>query len=494
MMLVKYVTFLYLAYIAESSVTDSYFDQYISRQSVLTIDSPHPTLPFQAPPADALFDKNGKCFVLLTEDNVLWTSRQEHGRDKIKMESIYGEWKMVHKFSDAKTVLKFAKAPDSIILVSSSQIFEIVMDFSCSVLRSMETRLDPNTPSWGTTHSVAVAFNSLWIGGDNGLLQVPMSTPGSSDLWTMTTVDAIPSQPPVSSLAAVESWGVLFAGTETVFYELRFSSSDNTEYTIHHDWIGGNIDSAVVDMSYDPVNDCLWVVEADALHCRDGSAMWWRYGYYQGAVADNMTTVAVMLGNSSPYVWTGTRDRGLVRVRADAAFVGGETSAGDDWTSWLLFYGPRFLPDAHVKLLVSDSDTLDEDSPSLNNKAGAAGGKYGAESEGARTVLVVTEQGVALLSAERWTLAEKQGAMQSFQYPRHDRNGIVAEVSLESYGDLSEYHHSTEDSDSIWTAQYAVAAAFRYASRYNSCIIPSCGATFIEYVPICCVCCGWFVR
>lgn len=475
----RLTSILNLFHIAGAIVTDSYFDQYISRQSSLISDakSPHPFLPFQNAPTDALYDKNGKCFVLLTSDNVLWSSRQTRGRDKMKMEPIYGEWKKVHEFSDSKGELKMIKAPDSIILVSTSQIYEVVMDFSCSFLTTMDSKLDPSTPNWGVTHSLAIAFNSLWIGSDDGLLQIVLPPSDATDLWTISRVDSVPSNPPVTAMEAVESWGILFVGTNTVFYELRFVSPDFTEYTVHHDWIGGNIDSAVVDMSYDPVADCLWVVETNSLHCRDSSAMWWRYGYYQGAITDNMTTVSVMLTDTTSYVWTGTRDRGLVRLRADAASMAGETAPGDDWTLWLMFYGPRFLPDANVRLLVSDSDTLDDTDARTSRKSSMKyeSEKYesvegvGQEKEEDKTgtVLVVTDKGVTFLSVELWTLAEKQTAMQSFQYPRHDRNGIVAEVSLESYGDLSKYYHSPEDSDSIWTSQYAVAASFRYASRYD---------------------------
>lgn len=53
--------------------------------------------------------------------------------------------------------------------------------------------------------------------------------------------------------------------------------------------------------------------------------------------------------------------------------------------------------------------------------------------------------------------------MQSYQYPRHDRHGIVADVSLAVAGDTSQWSHNCEDSDSIWTSQYAVAASMRYA-------------------------------
>ncbi|CAM9276952.1 unnamed protein product, partial [Ectocarpus fasciculatus] len=112
-----------------------------------------------------------------------------------------------------------------------------------------------------------------------------------------------------------------------------------------------------------------------------------------------------------------------------------------DSRAWQLYYGPRFTPDGAVQILVSDSENC--------NDSG--------------NVVVVTSTGVTMLTTAKWTLAQKAQIMQSFQYPRHDRNGIVAEASLRTYGDLSSYAYNTEDSDSIWTGQYAVAAAMRFA-------------------------------
>ena len=457
-----------LAFIAvHAAVQDQYFNQFISHQSTYTSDMPTTVLPFASEAVEALYDKNGKCFVLMTSDNIMWTSRRVPHRDKIKLEPIYGDWKRVHDFSNIGSGWKIVKAPDSIILVSSPHIYEVVLDFTCSELTSLQPRVEPTTPAWGIAYSLQVGFNALWIGSDEGLLRVPMGV--ESPFWQVGHVEDVPVDPPVTSLAAVEQWGVLFAGTSCVFYELRFIPPSQSSYHIHHEWIGGNIDGPVQAMTFDEAAGCLWVVEADAVHCRDEDKMWWRFGYPQGALTDNLTSVAVARSRADgrgsgalSQVWTGSQERGLVRLRVDKSLLSGdECSDGDSWSRWLLFYGPRYLPDGHVQMLVSDTDTGDD-------QDGKDGGdkKYVDDWEEAQaeTLLVVSDKGVTWISSERWTLLEKQAAMQSFQYPRHDRNGIVAEVSLQAYGDLASYSHSPEDSDGIWTAQYAVAAAFRFSS------------------------------
>lgn len=441
----------------QASVVDKHYDQYISHQYFYSTDTAQNTLPFGSYAVDALYDKNGKCFVLMTSDNLLWSSREKSNREKVDLEPAYAEWKKIQDFSDLGTNWKIVKAPDSIILLSNSIIYEIVLDFSCSFVKSVEPRANPSTSTWGEPQSAEVAFDSLWVGSNTGLLRFSMKSPEHSQYWSVEAVEGIPASSPVRSLAAQEQWGVVFASTESVFYEVRGLSSTHENYHVHHDWVGGNIDSLVVDMQYDAVSGCMWVVEGDALHCRDAEAMWWRFGYYQGAVTANITSVAVTKPRGSQggsYVWTGSRDKGLVRLRVDGQYLKDELEAAgaeDSWTQWLLFYGPRFLPDGHVQMLVSDDTPLDGDDNSDGRDAG--------------TLLVLTDKGVTFLASERWSLREKQEAMQSFQYPRHDRNGIVAEVSLQAYADLSTFWHNTEDSDSIWTAQYVVAASFRYASR-----------------------------
>jgi len=429
--------------LALNTVLDEEFNQIISHQS--SYEGPSSTslsiLPFNHTTA-ALYDANGRCFVSLSSDRILWTSRRVTHPVDINWShrsNIYGDWIHVYDFTSLlspydRDVLKFVKAPDSIVIVSSLLVIEVVMDFQCKSIVSLETRLRADE-SWGNVYSLTVGHETLWMGTDAGLLRVDMNNNGD---WDVQTVDDIPISPPVTALLWVDAWQILFVGTADAFYELRFQWP---KYSVRRDWVGGNLDSPVVGMEYDEVGDRLWVVESDALHQRDNHGLWWREGYYQGAISDNLTSVCVQFLAGQRFVWTGSIDMGLSRLHPS---INEEwEDKRDPWDKWLLFYGPRFTPDGSVRQLVSDSQFVDEKRQDS-------------------TVLVVTETGVTMLSVRRWKLANKAEVMQELQYPRHDRGGISAEVSLSQYGDLTTWLHSPEDSDSIWTAQYAVAAAIRY--------------------------------
>lgn len=222
------VLLLALGAVSAGVVPDQPFSQILSHQALYAeyvISPAQSVLPFKAPVVDALYDANGFCFVLLTEDGLLWSSRQErpHFPAGGGLENRYSSWKMVHDFSEFTSdslALKFAKAPDSIVIVTSSQLIEVVMDFTCSELTSLLSRTD-GLKEWGQVYDVTTGPAALWMGTDAGLLVVNMSK-AEADVWVVGTVSAVPTDTAVTSLLYVESWDILFAGTISVLYELRF--------------------------------------------------------------------------------------------------------------------------------------------------------------------------------------------------------------------------------------------------------------------------------
>ena len=456
------------------SIPDVRFDQILSHQSLYASDVVSPAqsvLPFAAPVSDGLYDANGFCFVLLTSDGILWSSRlQERKTDNLVdvselLKNPYSDWRKVYDFSslqrsDDEKIL-IAKLPNSIAVVSSAAMVEVVMDWTCSALSSIQIRSGEDILPWESVSTLKAGTNDLWVGTGSGLRYVDTTeiSPDADGYWHVLPIDEIPGNETIFSLLSVNEWGSVFVSTADVLYELRFPSTPSSEaisdglYTVRTEWIQGNLDSTVLDMIYDPTVDCVWMAELDALHKKLRDRSWWRAGYYQGASTDNVTALALdgFSVNSDGYVWVGTADRGLMRVaktvtsdanqqwRADVSSL--DSGSMDEWLSWQMYYGPRYIPDGAVKFILSDAENC-----------GHSG-----------NTVVVTESGVTVLTTARWSLTEKAEVMQSFQYPRHDRNGIVAEVSLRNYGDLSSYSYSTEDSDSIWTGQYATAAAMRYA-------------------------------
>lgn len=74
------------------------------------------------------------------------------------------------------------------------------------------------------------------------------------------------------------------------------------------------------------------------------------------------------------------------------------------------------------------------------------------------------DKGVNIIRLEDWTLAQKAAHFQAQVYPRHDRHGLVAGVSLKEAGDLDSYIQRSDDNDGLWTAIYLASQCFRYAA------------------------------
>jgi hypothetical protein len=334
--------------------------------------------------------------------------------------------------------------------------------------------------TWGTVYSSTIGNNDqlLWLGTSHGLYSVNMKT--SASMWEIKLMKSLPITSPVTSLLWVaDPWAILFAGTESVFYEIEITIKDlkNIDRSslslgnevsasvVYHEWIGGNLDSPVLSMHYDSYQDCLWVAERNAVHQRDVNQIWWRYGYKQGAITDDILAIASTYVPSLQkeeemvgHLWIATKSHGLTRMKIPSDPRTAHSESRDRWDDWQLFDGPRYLLGPNISFIVSDTQST-QSSPlyaslTLDNKR-----------EQSSTLLVSTNGGISYLHTEPWTLSKKERALQTLQYPRHDRNGIVAEVSLAEYGDLSTYYHTPEDSDGIWTAQYAVASALRYSIR-----------------------------
>lgn len=62
----------------------------------------------------------------------------------------------------------------------------------------------------------------------------------------------------------------------------------------------------------------------------------------------------------------------------------------------------------------------------------------------------------------QWTLRRKAAVYQAIANERHNRYGLVADVSLRNYGNVSNYVKTDDDNDGLWTSIYVASQAFRY--------------------------------
>jgi hypothetical protein len=156
----------------------------------------------------------------------------------------------------------------------------------------------------------------------------------------------------------------------------------------------------------------------------------------------NLTHVAVSGGGS--LIYCSSADGGFYRLNV-TAYNTPSTS-----TVWNYYRGPRWLVD----------DIVIQLTPVVRKHVEADG-----------SILITTTRGLTYLDVRLWSLEDKEIATHSYQYPRHDRLGLTAEAGLAGFGNLNQWNHNVQDSDSIWTSQQIVAAALRYAyyaQEYNN--------------------------
>eukprot|EP00598_Pedospumella_elongata_P005501 CAMPEP_0184967304 /NCGR_PEP_ID=MMETSP1098-20130426/718_1 /TAXON_ID=89044 /ORGANISM="Spumella elongata, Strain CCAP 955/1" /LENGTH=817 /DNA_ID=CAMNT_0027488731 /DNA_START=6 /DNA_END=2459 /DNA_ORIENTATION=- len=437
---------------------DSSFNQDISFRSTFQ-NVPRvanwASLPFQSVEARAAVHLSPTCdsFVTLSGSELFVSTRQENV-DKLALKSPFSTWSALAEVPSALQLIKSANAKFNLFAVTSGNI--VGLNFAHCGAVAGSANILPVEMAWGQVLAVASSATHLWVASSNlGLTQIKISD-GSSRQISLQDVN-------IKSLHFVPEWNKLYVGSELALYTLKFETSAESNYLLHHEWITGVIDSVPLQFSFDSANNALWLAESGAVHKQDVQGRWWRYGYHQGAPFGNITSVNVVDG----YVYVGSA-LGLARLKSNSnpaqvdtlgnpneqcnLLIGGENSletvdcsvTADPWT-WSFYAGNRYLPDNAVATLASAPAPTEGPSKST-------------------VVLVATATGLTFLETAPWTLAEKSEAMLQFQYPRHERGKQTSSCGLSVYGDLTTYYKTVSDNDGLWTAMHGIGEAYSYAA------------------------------
>jgi hypothetical protein len=434
------------------SVKDSLFYQEVSHRStyksVKSIGN-FDILPFNNRLVSIDYDKNANCYIgLNSDDNSIYSSKKKHPiPSKESLENPFNNWiKINYEFTNNlnNTDSQLIHGDNSLFLVSSTSIIEFNIDVQCQNIVSLKEITTDQT--FGIINSISYYSSNdgdefvLWLGCNSGLYQVNIdsSTTNINHIKTISSDGISTGYEEVYSLNYVKGWNTLFVSTSTALVDIVYVDEPKLgQYIEKHDWIDGNIDTIVLDFTYDIINDCLWIAEKNSIHKRLNTGQLFRYGQHRGAILGNITSVEV--SSNGMFLFAGTK-HGLMRLNLNDV---DSSKSGTSYSSWSLYTGPRYFPSDHITILKSIKNSFSHDTDS--------------------SIMVITSDGISYIDNQLWSLAEKEVAMHSFQYPRHDRNGITAEVYLSTYGDLDTYTQAPEDSDSIWTSQQVVSASMRYS-------------------------------
>ncbi|MBI1387449.1 MAG: hypothetical protein GC154_03270 [bacterium] len=182
------------------------------------------------------------------------------------------------------------------------------------------------------------------------------------------------------------------------------------------EWIHALIGPDPSALEYD-AQGRLWIGNAECIHWVWPDGRIERIDGYDGLPRNRVT--ALSAGNDGS-MWIATL-QGVIRWR------NGE---------WNDYAGPRWQPGEVVSGVASLTD----------------GG-----------CVLADDVGLATIRMEQWTLEEKALYYHEQVYPRHDRDGLVADVALTRSRDPHQYKQRPTDNDGLWTSIYLAALCFQYA-------------------------------
>ena len=446
-------------------VKDSRYNQDVSFRALFpSADTgvSFPRLPFEGSSALA-FDENNQCFLNVDDVGSLWASSRIDPAPVSRLDNPFTPWRKIADLSEMDYDMKFygsgvqmIHGASSLVIAGPKGLSEFTVDVACSEIISYRA-VSPDatwgdvkaiTQKIGSSSSSSSSTTTVFVGTSKGAYAVDMATTGTPAV----PIPAITTR--VQALLYVSTWQQLLVsvapdhagdsdqdadvkGRILILSDLRDAGSG--QYTVRHEWIGGNLDAPVQGFMSAPSvghanrarmgETCVWMVQSESLHRLSSDGQLWRKGFQQGSITNGLTGLAV--SGEGRYVYASVAAGGIMRYDA----------LRDKWNYYL---GERFLPGkAPVTKLASVWRTLS------------------GEEDG--SVMVASSEGMAFVDVRPMTLAAKAEAMHTFQYPRHDRYGLTAEASLSVAGDLTTFGHTPEDSDSIWTSLQVASASLRYA-------------------------------
>lgn len=433
-----------------SSKDNSFFQDVSHRSTYLNKDpiAQWEVLPFGELSADSTLHVQD-CFIALWEGSLYSSSRNPNKRD-MTLDSPYNAWKKMTwedvEKSGSKSFSLIESKTDgySFFLLGSDGVRGVTLtNNQCDSVDKTSAIYTSETTTWSNDAKVTTSADFIWVANPAiSVVSDPSVDYGVSQIDIADeSLTFLPLDEEVSSLNFVDVWGKLYIGSSARF--LTYTYENKKISTKEHEWIGGVIDTAPLDMSYDKVNNALWIAEKNSIHKLLPNGMFLRFGQRQGSPNAEITSVRACNG----YVWVGSAV-GMARVRGDgdaSTHVGftfknsqEEEKEKDPW-AWNFYGGHRYLPDNKV--------TAFETAEGPNDSS---------------AVLVVCSTGLSLMDVSLWTLEEKATAVETFQNPRHDRHGLTTQVDLLTYGDVDSYRQACSDNDGLWTSMSGMGQVYRH--------------------------------
>lgn len=177
---------------------------------------------------------------------------------------------------------------------------------------------------------------------------------------------------------------------------------------------------------------------------------------------NTQTLTAATFPVGAPFLWIGT-SHGIIRydARAPLNWPRDRSTAQEPTVvhsgipirelPFRYFYGPRWQPSMNA-----DPSNGDNSVTSISS------------SSDGQTVWALSPKGLTAINSKYITLAEKAQHYQEILEARHIRYGLMSDISLSRFGDLSTYEKVSSDNDGLWTSINLAAQTFRFATTGSS--------------------------
>ena len=152
-------------------------------------------------------------------------------------------------------------------------------------------------------------------------------------------------------------------------------------------------------------------------------------------------SVGCIAGDGNPWLLRGSDGLPygpvkIIKMSKGAMWLGTDRGAIKKDGGWHYYNGKRWLSDNKINDILPVDD---------------------------QTTWFATPKGISQIQQVKMTLAQKAVTFEERIKLRHDRYGLVSDVSLTRQGDLSTSKQSTNDNDGLWTSIYLAAECYRYA-------------------------------
>ena len=228
--------------------------------------------------------------VLAMSDGVLYGSALNSVSSEINtLANPYSAWKVIDDSMEGANVQIMVKSENTVYAVSDDNVLKITFSLTsseqqasgCSSIESID-KLLKSPASWKTVTSIQYSplLKSLFVGSDNGVYQIHLDY-DNKESAEVSQLNSKLFGNSATTMLWVEDWKCMLTANDWAVYMVFYSDDGLSIAKTQHEYIQGIIGTTPTDMTYDDVNNWVWLAESECVHKLTRQLEWFRFGYQQ---------------------------------------------------------------------------------------------------------------------------------------------------------------------------------------------------------------------